>query len=214
MDSSSPLDRSTRDSSANRRGSTSLSHRPSPRQTHPPESPSPNLGDAPIPDDEHGADLPMNMSASVMLTGLPRDAHQALADVEAIDAGKGKLHTRLDIFHKALHCIPLALNCIGKEILEPVHPTDLTDDPSYRALSTSPVSPDSQESSVQGQRIAKVRNCGQVPSQEAGLQRYRLGLLLRQQRLCARSGRGCRWAVESTCAPSSNLPILTDCTVL
>jgi hypothetical protein len=31
----------------------------------------------------------MNMSASVMLTGLPRDAHQALADVEAIDAGKG-----------------------------------------------------------------------------------------------------------------------------
>jgi ubiquitin-like protein ATG12 len=46
--------------------------------------------DTPIPDDEHGADLPMNMTASVMLTGLPRDAHQALADVEAIDAGKGK----------------------------------------------------------------------------------------------------------------------------
>jgi ubiquitin-like protein ATG12 len=30
------------------------------------------------------------MSASVVLTGLPKDAHQALADVEAIDAGKGK----------------------------------------------------------------------------------------------------------------------------
>lgn len=47
------------------------------------------MTDTPIPDDEHGANLPMNMTASVMLTGLPRDAHQALADVEAIDAGKG-----------------------------------------------------------------------------------------------------------------------------
>ena len=47
------------------------------------------MTDTPIPDDEHGAHLPMNMTASVMLTGLPRDAHQALADVEAIDAGKG-----------------------------------------------------------------------------------------------------------------------------
>jgi hypothetical protein len=37
----------------------------------------------------------MNMSASVMLTGLPRDAHQALADVEAIDAGKGTTSCRL-----------------------------------------------------------------------------------------------------------------------
>jgi hypothetical protein len=44
---------------------------------------------APIPDDDHGADLPMNMSASVMLTNLPRDATQALADVETIDTGKG-----------------------------------------------------------------------------------------------------------------------------
>lgn len=49
------------------------------------------MGEGPIPDDEHGADLPMNMTASVMLTGLPRDAHQALADVEAIDAGKSEL---------------------------------------------------------------------------------------------------------------------------
>lgn len=55
------------------------------------------MGDGPIPDDEHGADLPMNMTASVMLTGLPRDAHQALADVEAIDAGKGELRSIPDI---------------------------------------------------------------------------------------------------------------------
>lgn len=83
-------ERSPQDSPVNPAGSTSLSHRPSPHQTQP-ESASPSLGDAPIPDDDHGADLPMNMTASVMLTGLPRDAHQALADVEAIDAGKGKL---------------------------------------------------------------------------------------------------------------------------
>jgi ubiquitin-like protein ATG12 len=44
----------------------------------------------PIPDEEHGADLPLTMSASVVLTGLPRDAHQALADAEAVDTGKGK----------------------------------------------------------------------------------------------------------------------------
>lgn len=49
------------------------------------------MNDGPIPDDEHGADLQMNMTASIMLTALPRDAHQALADVEAIDAGKGTI---------------------------------------------------------------------------------------------------------------------------
>jgi ubiquitin-like protein ATG12 len=48
-----------------------------------------NAQNAPIPDDEHGADLPLTMSASVVLTSLPRDAHQALADAEAIDTGKG-----------------------------------------------------------------------------------------------------------------------------
>ncbi|KAI1941632.1 Ubiquitin-like protein [Ophidiomyces ophidiicola] len=46
-------------------------------------------GTAPIPDENHGADLPLTMTASVILTSLPKDAHQALADVEAIDAGKG-----------------------------------------------------------------------------------------------------------------------------
>ncbi|KAJ5173334.1 Autophagy-related protein 12 [Penicillium capsulatum] len=78
---------STRDAPTNPSRSTSLSHRPSPRESQPAPD-SPRMNDAPIPDDEHGADLPMNMTASVMLTGLPRDAHRALADVEAIDAGK------------------------------------------------------------------------------------------------------------------------------
>ncbi|KAK2744258.1 Ubiquitin-like protein [Myotisia sp. PD_48] len=45
--------------------------------------------EAPIPDDEQSSDIPMTMSASVMLTGLPKDAHQALTEVEAIDSGKG-----------------------------------------------------------------------------------------------------------------------------
>ncbi|OJD19529.1 ubiquitin-like protein ATG12 [Emergomyces pasteurianus Ep9510] len=42
----------------------------------------------PIPDEDYGADLPLTMSASIVLTGLPKDAHQALADVDAIDSGK------------------------------------------------------------------------------------------------------------------------------
>lgn len=86
MDPSSPLERSPRNSP-----SSSLSYRTSSGQ---PQDLSPSM-DAPIPDDQHGADLPMNMTASVMLTGLPRDAHQALADVEHIDNHKG-MHP---IFH-------------------------------------------------------------------------------------------------------------------
>ncbi|KAJ5669825.1 Ubiquitin-like protein ATG12 [Penicillium macrosclerotiorum] len=85
----SPSERSSRNSPAQNPGSSTLGYRASPsRPAPPPEPTSTNTTDAPIPDDEHGADLPMNMTASVMLTGLPRDAHQALADVEAIDAGK------------------------------------------------------------------------------------------------------------------------------
>jgi ubiquitin-like protein ATG12 len=76
----------------NQQQSTTLSHRPSPRQTPSSGTPPGSTANAPIPDDEHGADLPMNMSASVMLTNLPRDAHQALADVERIDSGKGIHH--------------------------------------------------------------------------------------------------------------------------
>ncbi|KAJ5889185.1 Autophagy-related protein 12 [Penicillium tannophilum] len=79
MDPSSPLERSPQNSP-----SSSLSYRTSSGQ---PQDSSPSM-DAPIPDDQHGADLPMNMTASVMLTGLPRDAHQALADVEHIDNHK------------------------------------------------------------------------------------------------------------------------------
>ncbi|KAJ6160740.1 Ubiquitin-like protein ATG12, partial [Penicillium chermesinum] len=79
-------------SSPNGPGNNPHQSGPKPQLTHtlhtPPRQPAPKMADNPIPDDEHGADLPMNMTASVMLSGLPRDAHQALADVEAIDSGK------------------------------------------------------------------------------------------------------------------------------
>lgn len=65
-----------------------LAHRPANRKQS--SDSSSNTQNAPIPDDKHGADLPMTMSASVVLTSLPRDAHQALADAEAVDRGKGK----------------------------------------------------------------------------------------------------------------------------
>lgn len=75
---------------------STLSHRPA-GQRRELDSPdgsnsggnAPNAG--PIPDEGHGGDMPMTMTASVVLTSLPRDAHQALADAEAIDAGKGQL---------------------------------------------------------------------------------------------------------------------------
>lgn len=75
------------------------------------------MADTPIPDDEHGADLPMNMTASVMLTGLPRDAHQALADVEAIDAGKGRRPNLLVMPSKILSHLRPRL-CLFKRLLE------------------------------------------------------------------------------------------------
>jgi hypothetical protein len=57
-------------------------------------SPSPASSNDPpaaptVPDEDHGVDLPMSMTASVILTNLPKDASQALADVEALDDRKG-----------------------------------------------------------------------------------------------------------------------------
>jgi ubiquitin-like protein ATG12 len=40
-------------------------------------------------DDNAEGDLPMSMTASVMLTHLPKDASQALKEIEAIDDRKG-----------------------------------------------------------------------------------------------------------------------------
>ncbi|KAL2217433.1 autophagy protein Apg12 [Thermoascus aurantiacus ATCC 26904] len=65
-------------------------------------------GTAPIPDEAHGADLPLTMSASVVLSGLPRDAHKALADAEAIDTGK------VTVRFKALPSAPILKNQVFK----------------------------------------------------------------------------------------------------
>jgi hypothetical protein len=48
-----------------------------------------NNAEMTVPDEDHGVDLPMSMTASVILTHLPKDATQALADVEAMDDVKG-----------------------------------------------------------------------------------------------------------------------------
>ena len=45
---------------------------------------------APIPDDDHEADLPLTMTASVVLTSLPRDAHAALAAAGNFEKEKGQ----------------------------------------------------------------------------------------------------------------------------
>jgi hypothetical protein len=54
----------------------------------------PNADAAPIPDEEHEADLPLTMSASVVLTSLPRDAHAALAAAGTFEKEKGKHRRR------------------------------------------------------------------------------------------------------------------------
>lgn len=87
----SPPDNSPRDTpnpTSSTASRSNLAHRPASRRENP--EPAPGAGNAPIPDEEHGADLPLTMSASVVLSSLPRDAHKALADVEAVDTGKGK----------------------------------------------------------------------------------------------------------------------------
>ena len=42
-----------------------------------------------VPDEDHGTDMPMSMTASMMLGNLPRTSAQALQEVEAIDERKG-----------------------------------------------------------------------------------------------------------------------------
>jgi hypothetical protein len=49
----------------------------------------PPSGTSTVPDEDPGVDLPMTMSASVILTNLPKDASQALEEVERLDGGKG-----------------------------------------------------------------------------------------------------------------------------
>lgn len=91
---SSDGDNGRRNSSRQSTPSLGLPHRPrnSPRTS----TESGNVT-APIPDEEHGADLPLTLSASVVLTGLPRDAHQALADAEAFDSGKGTIERTIQL---------------------------------------------------------------------------------------------------------------------
>jgi ubiquitin-like protein ATG12 len=54
---------------------------------------------APIPDEEdHEADLPLTMTASVVLTSLPRDAHAALAAAGAFEKEKSNTPALFAIF--------------------------------------------------------------------------------------------------------------------
>ena len=49
---------------------------------------------APIPDDDHEVDLPLTMTASVVLTNLTRDATAALAAAGNFEKEKGKYHIK------------------------------------------------------------------------------------------------------------------------
>lgn len=101
-----------------------------------------------------------------MLTGLPRDAHQALADVEAIDAGKGETYRYLEVLYNSyLYHSWLSLDLARTNSWSDV----LLTLPSHRALPASPISPDSQEPGLQSERVAEIRDRGEISSQEVGL---------------------------------------------
>ena len=70
-------------------------------------SPSPSTLDrptlaTPIPDDEQAADLPLTMAASVVLTSLPQDAHQALQGAGELEQEKGWCNS-----HEQKRCLVL-----------------------------------------------------------------------------------------------------------
>lgn len=69
----------------------------------------------PIPDDDHEADLPLTMTASVVLTSLPRDATAALKDAGAFDKPKGMLALlHLQIFpHSYSPAVTVRFKAIG-----------------------------------------------------------------------------------------------------
>lgn len=94
MSSPSPSDSSRRNSPQPAVSSPALAQRP--RLTR--RSDSNAAGNTAIPDEDHGVDIPLTMSASVVLAGLPQDAHRALADAEAIDVGKGVYSTGQELF--------------------------------------------------------------------------------------------------------------------
>ena len=51
----------------------------------------PTPPDAPLEEDDNVADLPLTMSASVVLDHLPKDAHKALETAGELEQAKGRL---------------------------------------------------------------------------------------------------------------------------
>jgi ubiquitin-like protein ATG12 len=60
-----------------------------------------------IPDADDQADMPLTMAASVVLTSLPRDAHQALENAGDFEVEKGswKLRFRVRLCYTPFHII-------------------------------------------------------------------------------------------------------------
>ena len=124
---------------------------------------------APIPDDEHTADLPLTMSASVVLTALPQDAHAALAQAGASEQRKGMRDSSY------------------------IRITKLIGFPfSYRALQGSRLCAYPPPANVQDYSVTALRDCGEFSAKSSQVRADRLGVSLRQFCLCTCSGRDCR----------------------
>ena len=126
-----------------------------------------------VPDEDHGTDMPMSMTASMMLGNLPRTSAQALQEVEAIDERKGmwvsiyarRLYPLAPPCYSSLfqprafyvricrsHRIKLSPPCVSPFCIQTYSHTAHSDD----SLLPRGLRPSTTAKSLQSQRIAKV----------------------------------------------------------
>ncbi|KIW16222.1 ubiquitin-like protein ATG12 [Exophiala spinifera] len=107
-------------------------------------------------DEDERGDLPMSMTASVILTNLPKDASAALKDVEELDNRKANIVSFV--------VVSLRLNSIN-------------------SLPTTRVSADSEATGVQDQRVVKVQYRLELFEEKGRCEAWRWTVFVRQQRL-------------------------------
>ena len=121
--------------------------------------------EAPIPDDDHlAASLQLPLSASVVLSSLPRDAQAALAKVDDLEGKKG-MHLPSTQKDACAH-------------------TNLSS--SNYSLSTHRLRPSTSPTGLQDQRLQSFRDRGQFSEEKARGGEDRKRLLLHQQCVCTR----------------------------
>jgi len=123
------------------------------------------------PSEGNDADLPITMAASVVLTSLPRDAHEALE-------GAGDLGVE-----KGMHFFLYIITLFPPKYHSLTHTTSSNDSTTARPLSAT-----AQPTHLQDLSIQALRDGSQERAAEAEAQGDGECVLLCQQRVCARAG--------------------------